>query len=275
MSEGAAAALSGDNGGQDFGEQDVGNQGATTEWNSGFDEPTNAYVSAKGWKSPSDVLNSYRNLEKFAGGSKNLVELPGPNADPEAWGNFYSKLGRPETADKYNLNAPEDADADLVDWYRNTAHKIGLSDSQAAEMFNAWNTLSGERIQAMEAETARIQEQDILNLRKEWGQAYDSKVDAGRKAVKALGLDKEALSDLEGKLGTADMLKLFANLGSKMGEDSFVTDDRKGGGFGVTPAAARQQISDLKMDKQFMDQYMSGHPEALNKMKRLMEAAHG
>ena len=72
------------------------------------------------------------------------------------------------------------------------------------------------------------------------------------------------------------MLKLFAILGSKMGEDTFEGGERTGsGGFGVTPAAARQQIADLKTDKQFMEAYLSGSKEHVAKMQRLMEAANG
>ena len=69
------------------------------------------------------------------------------------------------------------------------------------------------------------------------------------------------------------MLRLFATLGSKMGEDSFA-GERGEGGFGVTPAAAKQQIADLKLDKGFMDKYLSGDRDAVDKMRRLMEAAH-
>jgi hypothetical protein len=69
------------------------------------------------------------------------------------------------------------------------------------------------------------------------------------------------------------MLKLFATLGSKMGEDNFA-GDRGEGGFGTTPAQARAQIADLKLDKGFMDKYISGDRDAVAKMSRLMEAAY-
>lgn len=85
------------------------------------------------------------------------------------------------------------------------------------------------------------------------------------------------LEALESKLGTGEMLKLFATLGSKMGEPSFAADCRSGnaGGFGTTPAQAQAQISDLKLDKGFMERYMGGDKDAMAKMQRLMEAAHG
>lgn len=269
----AAAAQMGDNGGANGGAA----TGATpTPWNAGFDEDTNAYVSNKGWQSPSDILSSYRNLEKFAGGSKNLLELPGVDADQAALDAFYNKLGRPDSADKYELKVPDGADADLANWFKQTAHQSGLSSKQAATLFDAWNEMSATRLQSMNQEAQANSDREIADLKKEWGQGYDAQIDSGKRAVAALGYNAEQLNAIESKMGTAEMLKLFAAVGSKMGEDSFVDGNRSGDTtFGLTPAAAKQQIADLKMDKNFMSEYLGGNKDALAKMQRLMTFAHG
>jgi hypothetical protein len=269
MSEATAAPM-GDNGGTNIGAA----EGAGA-WNAGFDEDTSAYVQNKGWQSPADILNSYRALEKFQGGSKNLLELPGLDAEPEAWDSVYNKLGRPEDPDAYELSLPENGDAELADWFKQTAHKTGLTAKQAQNLFESYNELIGSKSEQMQAQLAQNSEREVNELKKEWGQAFDVQIDAGRRAAQALGYDEAALSNLEQKLGTGEMLKLFATMGSKMGEDGFVDGSRSDSGFGTTPAMARQQISDLKMDKQFMGEYLKGNPEAVSKMKRLMEQAHG
>jgi hypothetical protein len=243
-------------------------------WTAGFDEDTNAYVQNKGWKDPADLLNSYKNLEKFAGGSKNLVEIPGEDADIDRLSQFYNKLGRPESPDKYGIEAGEGLDAELTEWYKNTSHELGLTGKQAKALFEKWNETVSQRETAMQQETVRQQEQDIQSLKKEWGQAYENQIDAGRRAVNALGYDQNQLNAMEDKLGTAEMLKLFAQIGSKMGEDSFAGGERSGGSFGLTPAAARQQIADLKLDSGFMSKYTSGDKDAIAKMTKLMEAAY-
>jgi len=275
MSE-ATAALMGDNGGAaDNGT--AGDNGAVDNgaWNSGFDEETSAYIGNKGWQGVDDVLSSYRNLEKFVGGSKNLIEMPGMDAGEEAMNDFFNKLGRPETADKYGLDVPDTADAELTDWFRNTAHKYGLTDAQAKGLFGDWNEMSGSRLEQMQSNQEQQAEQAIANLKKEWGQGFDSQIDAGKRAVAALGYDADALNAIEDKLGTADMLKLFASFGSKMSESSFEGGERQGSGsFGLTPAAAQQQLNDLRTDKSFMDQYLSGNKDAVAKYSRLMEAAY-
>lgn len=273
MSE-AAAAPTGDNGSANAGA--ANGAGNPSPWNAGFDEDTNAYVSNKGWQGVPDILNSYRNLEKFAGGSKNLLELPGADADATALDAFYNKLGRPESPDKYGLKVPDGGDAELSEWFKQNAHKTGLTDKQAATLFDAWNEMTSTRMQAMQQEAQASSEREIADLQKEWGQGYEAQIDSGKRAVAALGYDAEKLNALESKMGTAEMLKLFAAVGSKMGEDSFADGNRSGNTtFGLTPAAAKQQIADLKMDKNFMGEYLSGNKDAVSKMQRLMGFAHG
>ena len=277
----SAAALLGDNGaatppgGAPPAPPSAPPSGGSAPWYGQVDEATSAYITNKGWDNPVKAIESYRNLEKFAGGSKSLVEVPGPDADDAKYAEFFNRLGRPETPDKYDFKMPEGGDPALADWFRQTAHKHGLTAKQAGQLFNDWNAMSGERMGAMEAESRQQSEKSIADLKKEWGQGFDKQIDMGKRAVAALGFDEPTLSAYEAKLGTADMLKLFAKLGSKMGEDSFEDGNRGGGaGFGTTPAEAKQQIADLKMDKQFMDNYMKGNPDAINKMKRLMESAN-
>ena len=275
MSE-AAAALSGDNGGADTGAAATTTTGTqATPWNAGFDEDTQAYVGAKGWQSPADLLLSYRNLEKFAGGSKALVELPGEDADPQKISDFYAKLGRPDSPDKYDLKMPADADPKITDAYKTIAHKHGLSAKQAAGVYGDWNELVIGLGQQSEAEMAAASEREVTDVKKEWGQAFEQNLDAGRRAAAALGYDQAKLDAMEAKLGTAETLRLFATLGSKMGEDSFAGGEREGTSFALSPAAAKQQIADLKLDTQFMGKYLNGDKDAIAKMTRLMGAAHG
>lgn len=273
MSE-ATAALLGDNGGAPAGVQPTGQPSPNSVWSASFDEDTRAYVSNKGWKEPTDMLTSYRNLERFAGGAKDLLEMPGDGADQTAMDAFYNRLGRPESPDKYGLEIPTGGDPELLNWFKATAHKSGLTSKQAATLYSDWNGMSGSLQEKMQAQTAQDSERAIGSLKQEWGQQYDTMIDSGKRAVAALGYDAGKLSAIEDKLGTAEMLRLFATVGSKMGEDSFV-GGRESGGFGVSAESARQQIADLKLDKEFMTQYLSGNKDAVGKMTRLMGAAHG
>lgn len=258
-------------------EQAAGNNGATesASWTTGLNEDSLAYVQNKGWDSPDKMLQSYRNLEKFAGGAKNLVEIPGIDADETAMGAFYDRLGRPASASEYGLQLPEGGDQDLMDWFGETSHRYGLSQKQVQGLFKEWNDMSMSRLENFQNEQRVQSETDVANLKREWGANYDSMINAGQLAASNLGYDQASLAELEGQMGTANLLKLFATLGSKMGEDSFVTGNERNGGFGTSPAQAKAQIGELRSDKQFMDAYMSGDKSAIAKMQTLMEKAYG
>lgn len=256
-------------------------EGATTtapmsnDWTSGFDEATSAFVENKGWKTPGDAITSYQNLEKFAGGSKSLVELPGVDADESALNSFYSKLGRPDAPDNYKLNVPDGADEGLTGWFKNTVHQIGLSDKQASALFDAYNEMYESRNLADAENSVKQSEQAVDNLKREWGKDFEANVDAGRIAARELGYKDEDLQGLQDKIGDYELLKLFANIGSKMGEPGFAGGDKENSTFGLTPAVARQQLQDLKSDQTFMSQYLAGNKDAIAKMTRLNEVAYG
>ena len=202
-------------------------------------------------------------------------ELPGEDADPQKINDFYAKLGRPDSPDKYDLKMPADADPKVTEFYKSLAHKHGLSAKQAVGLYGEWNEFITGLGQQSEAEMQATSEREVLDVKKEWGQAFEQNLDAGRRAAAALGYDQAKLDAMEAKLGTAETLRLFATLGSKMGEDSFVGGEREGTSFALSPATAKQQIADLKMDNQFMVKYLNGDKDAIAKMTRLMESAHG
>lgn len=272
---GATEVPAGDNG-------SVENTGTTTgengnsglNWMSGFDEDSSAFIENKAWKEPADMLSSYRSLEKLVGGSNNVLEMPSADATPEEMDSFYNSLGRPESVDGYSFELPEGGDSEMFEWFRNEAHAEGLTDNQAKNLFSKYEAMAEQRMGDVESQMRQNAEQDIADLKKEWGRDYDKNIDSGTRAVRALGYDEAALSGLEAKMGTSEMLKLFSNIGAKMGEDSFVSGEGSDS-FGNTAAGARQQLADLKTDSQFMDKYLSGDKDAVAKYTRLMEKAHG
>ena len=217
MPDSTAAALLGDNGtpaAPAAGVQPTAQPAPNSVWTAAFDEDTNAYVSNKGWKEPSDLLMSYRNLEKFAGGAKNLLELPPEDASPDALEAFYTKLGRPANPDEYGFKVPEGGSPEMVEWFKSAAHKHGLNTKQAQSLFNEFNGMSGSMQEKFQAQMAQESEKAIGSLKQEWGQAYDQMIGAGRRAATALGYDAGKLSAIEDKLGTAEMLRLFLPEGS-------------------------------------------------------------
>jgi hypothetical protein len=89
--------------------------------------------------------------------------------------------------------------------------------------------------------------------------------------VKEYALSEHA-PKIESARGTANWLKLTAQLGRGLGEHAFAT----GGApqFGMTKEEAVEQFAALTRDRDFIKRYLSGEHEATVKMKMLHATAH-
>jgi hypothetical protein len=227
-------------------------QPAGGDWVATLDADSRAFVGVKGWKTPTDVISSYANLEKTVGADK--IVLPGKDAKPEQWDGVYKALGRPDKPDGYELKKPEGFDGysdDLAKAYRDTAHKAGLSASQAATLHDWW---AGAAMEANKREVAE-READAKKmdgeLRTAWGAAYDGNVEAGKRGVqhfaKVAGLTADqaagALDAFEKRIGGAALMRMFAAIGKGIGEDTL-----HGSGLGgtMTPEQAKLEITKIE-----------------------------
>lgn len=70
-------------------------------------------------------------------------------------------------------------------------------------------------------------------------------------------------------------MKLFANIGSKLGEAEFHTGEgRSGSGGPMTPSQAVSKIASLQGDKEWVAGYLAGNVEKRAEMERLMKMAY-
>lgn len=235
------------------------------------------YIENKGWKDPSQVVEGYKNLEKILGDKANALVLP-KEGDATAWGDFYNRLGRPANSGEYKFSDVEGGDENLTNWFKETAHKNGLTQAQAAAMYDEWNQhmQSGSQESQVAAEAKATK--DINDLKKEWGNEYEANIKAGQRAASRFGFTEAEIVGMEQSVGTKAMLQRFAQIGRALGEDSFESGSGGRDQFGLTPQAAQQQIKDLQMDSNFNAAYLDagnpGHKAAAEKMRNLFEAAY-
>lgn len=250
-------------------------QAPAGNWYDGFDDDTRGYVQNKGWQKPDDLLNSYRNLEKLTGaGPDKLFKLP-DDGDTEGWNNLYGKLGRPEKPVDYKLPLPEGADGEFADWAKGTFHELGLTTKQGEALAAKWNEFVGGKATASQEQfKMEIANQDKA-LKQEWGAAYEQNLNVARNAARELGFDAPTVDKLEQSLGFSGLMKMMHNIGSKVGEASFVSGDTSTGKFGImTPEAARSQIKALQSDAAFVRDYTAGKVDARQKMQQLHQWAY-
>ena len=227
----------------------------------------------KGWRGPADMLTSYRALEKMLGSEK--LPLPRDEADREGYERIYKALGRPETPDGYGVVQDGSADPAFAKEAARWFHEAGLSTKQGQALAERFNEHVG-RAQAMadQAFDARSS-REIDDMRSVWGDRYDANIEMGRRAADRFGLDVPELNAMERAIGTRRMLTLMQKIGQGFGEHSFVAGDDRGGGFRMTPQAARARISALKADAGWARRYLNGDADARAEMTRLQEASAG
>lgn len=246
---------------------------AVADWTSGLGDEAKGFVSNKQWKGPSDIVESYKNLEKLVGAPQDkLIKLP-EEADVEGWNGVYSKLGRPQTPADYKIEAPkEGGDPAFAKWASERFHEAGLSTKQANAITAKWNEYS-ESLKAQQTQSQIDNlKQGQEKITKEWGAAHDQNVKIASRAAREFGIDKAALDKIENAIGYDGVMKLFHSIGSKIGESSFVVGD--GGNGALTPDAAQSKIKSLMNDGAWVAKYNSGDAAARTEMNRLHQMAH-
>ena len=226
-------------------------------WLEGLDDDGKGFVANKAWKGPKDVVESYRNLEKLVGKKGRDI----PEADDVAgWDKFYNELGRPETADGYKFDLPEEYSPELVKFYQDAAHKAGLTKKQAdAFLCDYLDFEHAAREEYAKQNQSRV-DMATAELKREWGAKYDENLNMALRGAQALELGKEERIALEEAMGQAKAARLFEKVGRALcGEDETPAQTQGSGGFGVrTPAAAQARIDELLSRPDYRQAYMDG-----------------
>lgn len=244
------------------------------------DTELQGWAANKNFKSPAEALGSYRNLEKLFGADKagRTVVLPGENAEPQELEDFYTKLGRPADVDGYELELPENADSDFVNWFKTSSHKAGLSTTQAKAIVDEYNNYVTGRVTEEQASLQQQEEAERQQLRAEWGAAYNTNLAKADAVLAQLGVSDEVVLKLKDGLGAAGTAKFFADLHTKIGEGTLVVADAQPNtGFNrpMSPTEASAKLDELKSDPKWVEAYLNGSPSHMSQKENLEKWALG
>jgi len=175
------------------------------------------------------LAKSYINATKMIGQDK--VVIPTNNSTEEHWDEVYTKLGRPESADKYTLDAKSEVvnfDDNAIKSFAEQSHKLGLNNKQAQGILEFYkNNMEGTAQQSkIDTETAQVQAEQ--QLRQEWGRDFEGKVKQAGALAKA-NINPEIL-DMALSNGTRlgdhpEIIKGFAKIAGMMQEDKIVATE--------------------------------------------------
>jgi len=252
----------------------------TTEapWHGITDPDAAAYVTNKGWQSPADVIKSYQGAEKLIGRDPNSLLVMPRADDPEGMKAVFQKLGLPDSPEKYDMKVGLPKDAQINEGFakgmQGLLHKANVTEGQAKELVAGYNAM----LQAQQEQAAKDYELNVQAdkqaLLDEWRGGHDRMINRAKTAAQSLGFTPELIDAIEKQVGYAKTYKMFAEIGAKLGEDTFAGAGN-GGGFQaqLTPAEAKSQFDNLRADKNhvsaLMDKSHPGHKQAQEKENKL------
>lgn len=229
------------------------------------------------FKNSSD-LAKYQSMEAFLEGHSNLskkfsqkFEAPSEDAGDEAWNDWYKRLGRPESADKYNYN-PELKEGETpvfndeqMSSLKGAMYDLGLNQKQFDGLLKMYSeSVSMQSKSEQEAnETANLTSkvETMKVLEQEWG----NNVENNLKLVQET-FDKHGLSDTIVSLGLANDPNMV-KFGMKLAE---LTGETKISGDSSTPAKGFQEtIKDLRNSEAFKNVLHPDHKRVTSQIEEL------
>ena len=243
-----------------------------TDWKANLSDEIRADKSLENIKDIEGLAKSYVHAQKLVGSDK--IPVPNKFATDKDWDAVYEKLGRPADAAGYKYDLPEDQKIDEASLknFSDQAHKLGLLPGQANGMVKFYNEMTAASLQESETTAVAAREASSSELKKEWGQAFDQKISQAANLAKSVGASELFNTNMADgtKLGDNPiMIKAFAELAGKMGEDNIT---QSSGPTFQTPAQLEKEIGELTMPgSAYWDKNHPNHKLAVEEVLALRE----
>ena len=244
----------------------------TSDWRQAIPEDLRNDPSLAAFKDPGQLAKSYVHAQKAIGADK--IVIPGKYATEQDWDQFHNKLGRPESADGYEIEVKEGYDQDFLKGFKETAHKSGLRPEQVKGLLEWYDGFNGDLSESMKGEAEVNRQNQIVELKNEWGKAFDTKLQQAR-VLKEQYLPQDIQDHLD-KMGYSEdpvIAKAFALLADKM-----LTEDERvhqpEGKQVMSPADAKAEINELMKNAAYHDVTHEKHGPIKKKMSLLYSQAY-
>lgn len=218
-------------------------------------------------------------------GRKGLIP-PGASATPEERAAFFTALGRPASAEDYDLSeiAPPEGmpwDDAMQSAMLGAMHEAGLTNDQARAVIAAYTEMRGTAWRQAMTVQREVADRALAGLEAEWGERFGERVDLANRAFRAtFGADFDDIAGLElvsgGRVGDhPGFVRAFAALGTRMAEPELVGAARSA--QGESGETARLKLRQLERDPAFraalLDRTHPDHRAALAKRSQLTGVA--
>jgi len=203
-----------------------GTQNQAPGWLSGLTSDLRDNDLVKGAQKPSDFVKSA--LGWKAQLDKSIVK-PDKDATPEQVSAYHTAMGIPAKAEDYGLTKNEFASDEFIKAQSELYLTQGLSKDQAKAMHEHSLKNMQDGASAIKAANLKARTDTEAALRKEYGDKYDTTLNDARNALRRFASpeDMEYLNQT-GLGNDAGLIKMFANIHSRIGGDSLLGGGRAG-----------------------------------------------
>lgn len=230
-------------------------------------------VSAKGYKSPADVVQAYAHAQRLIGADR--IALPKDGVWDET---AREKLGIPKSPNEYQFTRPQlPQDLPYDEAFEQAAlpvaHKLGLTPQQVQGLIDFY---AGHQAQGYDAATrSRLEAQGKATeaLKSEWGASYEPKLAQAARAARYFG--GEALVGFLNETGLGDhpeLVRAFARAGALLSEDTL-----KGGSSletSLPPDEAMRKARSLMGRPAYTQKSHPDHADTVDQVRLLFEQAY-
>ena len=243
------------------------------DWRSSLTDELKNNPTIQNIKDLESAANTLVHQQKMIGS-----RIPIPKTDEEK-AELYTKLGRPETSEKYNFTIPETHskffNEEQVKQFKNVAHQIGLNNDQAKALIDFQVKSVDFENQRRDSEMTVGKKNTEEMLRKDWGYDYDNKVRSARRAMSVYA-DNELMELLDTEAGNhPSVVRLFARLGEDITEE--MAKNTQNNKLAVSPVDAKGDIAKIYADAKhpYHDAGNPEHRNAVEQVKQLHEKVYG
>ena len=179
------------------------------------------------FKTIGEIGKAYRELEGKIG---NSIPIPGKDATAEELEAYFTKIGRPDKPESYNLSKLElpeglEYDDNLAETFRKKAHSLGLTQAQADKLYGWQIETTVQAYKDRHADMRLDAADSMKKLREVYGSKTNEEIALTTRFLKQAAdkIDPALVKDIEksGLGNSVALMRLLNTFAHATGEDTF------------------------------------------------------
>ena len=221
-------------------------------------------------KTPESAYKSLIEINKKF--SADHVVWPKGDDDVEGWANINQKLGVPSSPDEYGLEAVKSFDGNNEfdnASFQNKMKEMNVPKNLAGKLWDAFTGMVNGIQEDSQKELLETFQNNEANLRKEWGQDYDTNIKLGQTVIDKFSDNQEQSDYITATMAKDPLgIKFLAKLGKQFSENS-VGDFHVKPSYNLSVEDARKEQTEIRNNPDFTSPDIKVRQPLINRMNDL------